>query len=109
MAPSPGAQLASCESGGCGVLRLVPVLLVLASRWLNLSPSAKDFLMGMLRYNTAHRLTAQQVAPPSPRGAPVPLCVRQVRAPCVSSMARAVSKYIQCRLKLPPCMLQARS
>jgi len=30
-------------------------------RWLSLSPSAKDLLMGMLAYNTAHRLTAQQV------------------------------------------------
>ncbi len=30
-------------------------------RWQNLSPAAKDLLMGMMAYNTKHRLTAQQV------------------------------------------------
>lgn len=30
-------------------------------RWQALSPAAKDLLMGMLAYNTKHRLTAQQV------------------------------------------------
>ena len=30
-------------------------------RWQDLSPSAKDLLMGMMAYNTKHRLTAAQV------------------------------------------------
>lgn len=30
-------------------------------RWQDLSPAAKDLLMGMMAYNTKHRLTAQQV------------------------------------------------
>jgi hypothetical protein len=39
----------------------VPVWDVTAARWHALSPAAKDLLMGMLAYNTKHRLSAHQV------------------------------------------------
>ena len=41
------------------IVRLTRALL--PRRWQDLSPAAKDLLMGMLRYNPKHRLTSQQV------------------------------------------------
>ena len=51
---------------------------VILHRWLDLSESAKELVMGMLEYDPKKRLTAKQVSKANPSSArsDVPICAK---------------------------------